>query len=62
MLPPDVSIPGYLASTPMAQAVAALAEEVRAALLRDIAEALQRYRHPDGLVIPQATHLVRAST
>lgn len=62
MLPPEASIPGYLASTPMAQAVAALAEEVRAALLRDIAEALQRYRHPDGLVIPQATHLVLAST
>jgi ubiquinone/menaquinone biosynthesis C-methylase UbiE len=61
MLPPDASIPGYLASTPMAQTVGALAAEVRTALLRDIGEALQRYRHPEGLVIPQETHLVLAS-
>jgi len=60
MLPPEESIPGYLASTPMAQAVAALAAEVRTALLRDIGEALQRYRHPEGLVIPQQTHLALA--
>lgn len=61
MLPPDASIPGYLASTPMAQTVAALAEEVRTALLRDIGEALQRYRHPEGLMIPQETHIALAS-
>ena len=46
MLPPDASIPGYLASTPMAQTVAALAEEVRTALIRDIGEALQRIGIP----------------
>jgi ubiquinone/menaquinone biosynthesis C-methylase UbiE len=57
MLPPDISIPGYLASTPMAQVVGALAEGMRAALFRDIAEALQRFRHPEGLMIPQETHL-----
>jgi SAM-dependent methyltransferase len=62
MLPPEESIPGYLASTPLAQTVAALAEEVRMALLRDIGEALQGYRHPEGLVIPQATHIARAYT
>jgi ubiquinone/menaquinone biosynthesis C-methylase UbiE len=60
MLPPDESIPGYLASTPMAQAVAALAEEVRTALIRDIREALQRYQQPEGLVIPQETHIALA--
>jgi len=60
MLPPEESIPGYLASTPMAQAVAALVEEVRTALLRDIREALQRYRTHDGLVIPQETHIALA--
>lgn len=62
MLPPEESIPGYLASTPMAHAVAALAEAVRTALLRDIGEALQQYQCPDGLVIPQATHIALAST
>jgi SAM-dependent methyltransferase len=61
MLPPDVSIPGYLASTPMAQAVGGLTEEVRTALVRDIAEALQRYRDPEGLVIPQETYIALAS-
>ena len=60
MLPPDASIPGYLASTPLAQTVAALAEEVRTALITDIGEALQRYQHPEGLVIPQETHLALA--
>jgi hypothetical protein len=60
MLQPEESIPGYLASTPMAQTMAALAAEVRRALFRDIGEALQRYRHPEGLVIPQETHIALA--
>jgi ubiquinone/menaquinone biosynthesis C-methylase UbiE len=60
MLPPDESIPGYLASTPLAQAVAALAEDVRTALITDIREALQRYQDPEGLVIPQETHIALA--
>lgn len=62
MLPAEESIPGYLASTPLAQTVAALAEEVRTVLFRDIGEALQRYRHPEGLVIPQETHIALAYT
>lgn len=61
MLPPDASIPGYLASTPMAQAVAALEEEVRTALIRDISAALQPYRTPEGMVIPQETSIALAS-
>jgi SAM-dependent methyltransferase len=58
--PPDEAIAGYLASTPLAQAVAAFVEEVRTALIRDIREALQPYQTPEGLVIPQATHMALA--
>ena len=61
MLPPDASIPGYLASTPMSQAVAALDEEVRTAMMRDISVALQQYRTHDGMVIPQETRIALAS-
>ncbi len=60
MLPPEESIPGHIASTPVAPAVAALDAETRAALVADIAEALAPYRDADGLAIPQGTHIALA--
>lgn len=60
MLPPAESIPGHLASTPVAAAVAALDAAARDALVADIAEALAPYRDADGLAIPQGTHIALA--
>lgn len=60
MLPPEESIPGHIASTPVAPAVAALDAETRAALVADIAEALAPYRDADGMAIPQGTHIALA--
>jgi ubiquinone/menaquinone biosynthesis C-methylase UbiE len=57
---PDVAIPGYLASTPLAQTVAALDEAVRTALVRDISAALHAYRDHDGLSLPSETMIIRA--
>ena len=56
---PDVAIPGYLASTPLAQTVAALDEAVRTALVREISDALQAYRDHDGLAVPSETAIAR---
>ena len=60
MLPPEESIPGHIASTPVGPSVAALDPETRAALVADIAEALAPYRDADGLAIPQGTHIALA--
>jgi SAM-dependent methyltransferase len=60
MAAPDVAIPGYLASTPLAPIVAALDAAVRTALLREISEALQAYRDHDGLAVPSETAIARA--
>jgi SAM-dependent methyltransferase len=57
---PDVAIPGYLASTPLAQTVAAFDEAVRTALVREISDALQAYRDHDGLSVPSETAIARA--
>jgi ubiquinone/menaquinone biosynthesis C-methylase UbiE len=60
MASPEESIPGYLASTPNAQVIAALADDVRAALIRDISEALHEYRNPEGLFVPSETYIATA--
>ena len=60
MLPPEESIPGHLASTAVGQAVAALDETRRAALIKEISEALQSYQDAQGLAIPQGTHIALA--
>jgi len=57
---PDISIPGYIASTPNAQAVAALPDDVRAALIGDISESLSAYRQADGMMVPSETHMALA--
>ncbi len=61
MLPPEESIPGYLASTPIAETVAALDEDIRGALVRDISEALHEYRDQDGLSLPHGASIAVAS-
>lgn len=60
MLPPETSIPGHLASTPIGPEIAALDETARAAIVEEISKALDAYRTPEGLAIPQATHIALA--
>ena len=60
MLPPETSIPGHLASTPVGPDIAALDEATRETLIREIAEALSGYQDRDGMAIPQGTHIVLA--
>ena len=60
MAAPDVAIPGYLASTPLAQTMAALDEGVHLALVHEISDALQIYRDCDGLSVPSETAIARA--
>lgn len=57
---PEVSIPGYLASTPIAHTVASLDEAARTALVREISDALQGYRDHDGLSVPSETAIALA--
>ncbi|GGC64935.1 hypothetical protein GCM10011504_48740 [Siccirubricoccus deserti] len=60
LLPPEESIPGLLASTPVGPEVAALPESARRAIVAEVAAALARYRDGDGFVIPQPTHVAVA--
>ncbi|MFC7540430.1 hypothetical protein ACFQU2_14455 [Siccirubricoccus deserti] len=50
LLPPEESIPGLLASTPVGPEVAALPESARRAIVAEVAAALARYRDGDGFV------------
>ena len=52
----------HLAATPVAEAVAALPEEARAALARDVCIALRSYADGDGVVVPDATNVATAHT
>jgi ubiquinone/menaquinone biosynthesis C-methylase UbiE len=52
----------HLAATPVAEAVAALHEEARAALARDVRIALQPFADGDGVVVPDATNVATAHT
>ena len=60
MLAAEASIPGHLDSTPLGPAVAALDQAARAAVVREIAEALRPYRDTDGLSVPQGTLIALA--
>jgi ubiquinone/menaquinone biosynthesis C-methylase UbiE len=52
----------HLAATPIADAVAALSDEGRAALARDVRSALQAYADGDGVAVPNETNIVTAHT
>ena len=60
LLPPEESIPGLLASTPVGPEVAALPERTRVLIISEVAITLTKYRSGDGLEVPQPTHVVRA--
>jgi len=60
MLPPEQSIPGQLASTPVGPDFAALDDAARAAVIADITRAVEPYRVPEGLAIPQGAYVVLA--
>jgi ubiquinone/menaquinone biosynthesis C-methylase UbiE len=55
-------IPGYLAATPMAGAVAAMDDTARTAMFHDITTVLQPYTDDDGLAAPMECHIVTAQT
>jgi ubiquinone/menaquinone biosynthesis C-methylase UbiE len=48
------------ASSPLAGLIGALTDEVRAALIRDVGEALRSYTDDDGIVFPAETYLAIA--
>ena len=55
--PPEEMVAGFLGHHPAAEAVGALAEADRVALLDDIIEALAPYVREEGLVLPGKVHL-----
>ncbi len=62
-LPPvEAFVLGHLASTPVAGTVAALSEEARTALVREVSMALQSYADGDGVSLPDETNIAIAHT
>lgn len=61
LLPPQESVPGLLASTPVGPDYAALPLQTRQIIIDEVATALSAYRSGDGLEVPQATYMVRAT-
>lgn len=57
LLPPEESIPGLLASTPVGPEIAAVDERTRDAIVHDVATALSEYGDRDGLTVPQPTYI-----
>jgi hypothetical protein len=53
-------LPGYLAATPMAGAVGALADARRTALFQELQIALRPYVDDTGLAVPMECHVVVA--
>jgi len=53
---------GHLSGMPVAGAVAALSEEQRAALARQVKTALQPYADGDGVAVPDETNIAMAHT
>ena len=62
MLPPEESVPGQLAATPVGPEVAALDEATRNAMVEDIGAALAGYRDDAGMAVPQGTFIVLANS
>jgi ubiquinone/menaquinone biosynthesis C-methylase UbiE len=60
LLPPQESIPGLLASTPIGPYFAALPQDAQQVIVDEVAEALSAYRCGNGFEVPQATFMVRA--
>ena len=60
LLPPEESVPGLLASTPVGREFASLDNIARDAVIRDVAEALSSYRDNEGLKVPQPTNMAFA--
>ncbi len=48
------------ASSPLAEPILSLKDDVRAALVRDVGEALRTYTDDDGIVFPAETYLAVA--
>jgi hypothetical protein len=48
------------ASSPLAGPIGALGDDVRAALIRDLGQALRTYTDDDGIVFPTETYLAAA--
>jgi ubiquinone/menaquinone biosynthesis C-methylase UbiE len=55
-------LPGYLAATPMAGAVAALEDARRSVLFQELQTALRPYVDDTGLAVPMECHVVVAQT
>ena len=60
MLPPEEAIPGHIASTPVGPDFAALDDAARVAVIAEITRAVEPYRVPEGLAIPQGAYIVQA--
>ncbi|HEU5189284.1 MAG TPA: methyltransferase domain-containing protein [Methylomirabilota bacterium] len=58
---PAEFVPSHLAALPMAQEIARVAPERRAALLEDMTHALSVYRDREQLTCPAAAHVVTAN-
>ena len=57
---PEQFVPGHLAALPMAETIARLTPDRRAALVRDVTEALRPYVHGEHLRVPAGVHVVTA--
>jgi hypothetical protein len=57
LLPPEESVPGLLASTPVGPEIVFLSECTRDTIVKDVADALSEYRYRDGLMVPQSTYI-----
>jgi ubiquinone/menaquinone biosynthesis C-methylase UbiE len=57
---PEEFVPGHLAALPMAQAIARLAPDRRAALLEEMTDALRAYVDGDELALPSGVNVVTA--
>jgi len=58
--PPDEFVRGWLAGSPMAEAVARADDGTRAALVRDVTGALLPYIHAGDLAFPMEAHIAMA--
>jgi ubiquinone/menaquinone biosynthesis C-methylase UbiE len=57
---PKEFVPGHFAALPMAETIARLLPDRRAALIEDITEALRPYEEGDHLTVPAGVHVVTA--
>ena len=53
-------VPGYMAATPMASAVAALTDGDRTRMVREVIQSLRDYMDDGGLAAPMESHVVTA--